>query len=347
VGNPERQPIDAPPITASGAFGTPGVEADGAPKKQERLPVPKPGTDLLELVPSTSLRVQFSRFLLPSSITRQAFCLRPDDASDVANYASCTDAVFLDPSYDPVRREVVLRQETGKRLKVGTIYKLTLFVPLTEDECTADNPSGCGVRAFDQATLDKVYTFRFVTPETAPAKASDEVAPPVAYCDKTVGVAATLGSSCAYSRCHGTGGVGAAMGLSFSGIQVGDPSDLKNTAINHVAHETQMGGRADVSEETPARFGRAMAIIDAFDPGTAGSPGQSYLMYKLLTGRNIGNLPDDDTRPSAEEVDRLRASVVVGMPMPPPDSATTVLDETQLMNLSNWIARGAPTPSCP
>jgi hypothetical protein len=66
------------------------------------------------------------------------------------------------------------------------------------------------------------------------------------------------------------------------------------------------------------------------------------MLYKLLTGPSVEGAPDD-IRPDPEEIARLRASVVVGLPMSPDGS---VLSPAQLLALSDWIARGAPTPDC-
>ncbi len=286
--------------------------------------------------------MRFDRFLLPASVVRQSFCLQADTAN-VAGPADCKKSVvFVQPSYDPVRREMVLRLEPGKRFGVDTLYKLTLFVPTEEGGCGGeDPPESCGIRAFDRAPLDKVYSFTFRTTATDPGDVPDEAPPPGAFCGSG-GAAESLANSCAYALCHSsTPKKGAAMGLDFAGIQFGDPTALRATAIDHVAHGTMMGGDADEAETTPARFGRAMPIID----GKRSSPGNSYLMYKLLTGISVEDAPADIT-PSDEEIARLRASVVVGMPMPAPDPATSPLSRDQLLNLSAWIARGAPTFFC-
>lgn len=302
------------------------------------------------VVPSSSLRLRFDRFLLPSSITRQAVCLRAD-LGDVATYTECSGGVFLQPAYDPVRREVVLRQEPGSRLALDTVYKLTLFVPTIEGGCTSEDPASCGIRAFDRAPLEEAYTFTFKTVATDPGDVPDETPPPADFCGPDEGVRFTL-AGCAYARCHAPetkeDGLGAAAGLDLSGLVAGDTYPLSVTAINQVAHQTQMGERADDPEETPARFGRAMPIIDAYDPGTSGSPGNSYMLYKLLTGPNVEDAPDD-VRPSDEEIARLRASVVVGLPMAPeaPLDSDPARSAAKLLALSNWIARGAPTPPCP
>jgi hypothetical protein len=331
VGDAQYQPVDTPPVRVQSFLGT--LEG-GAPED----PQPITGESTL-VAPSSSLRLRFDRFLLPASVSRQALCLRADTA-DVANNTQCTNAVFVQPSYDPVRREIVLRQEAGARLALDTVYKLTLFVPTEDGECGAeDPPESCGIRAFDRAPLEEAYTFTFRTVATDPGDVPDEEPLPGAFCGSG-GVADTL-ASCAYTNCHSSSEkVGAAMGLDFVGIQFGDATALRATAIDQVAHGTMMGGAADEAEATPSRFGRAMPIIN----GKRSSPGDSYIMYKLLTGISVEDAPADIT-PSDEEIARLRASVVVGMPMPAPPSVGPV-SRDQLLNLSAWIARGAPTRVC-
>lgn len=336
VGEPSYQPIDAPAVHAEKLLATTALEADGTPADPEDITA---GGGLV--VPSSSLRLRFDRFLLPSSIIRQAMCLRPD-LTDVASYTQCSGGVFLQPAYDPVRREVVLRQEPGSRLALDTVYKLTLFAADIEGDCTPDAPLSCGILAFDRAPLEEAYTFTFKTAATDPGDVPDEAPPPADFCGPDGVVGSLVG--CAYSPCHAPvkDGPGAAAGLDFSGLLFGDTYALDSTAINRVAHQTQVGERADDPEGTPARFGRAMPIIDAFDRGTSGNPGNSYILYKLLTGPSVDEAPSD-IRPSDEEIARLRASVVVGLPMSPDGSA---LSPAQLLALSNWIARGAPAPAC-
>lgn len=298
------------------------------------------GGDAL-VVPSASLRLRFDRFLLPASIVRQAFCLRPN-VGDVKTFTECAGGVFFEPAYDPVRREVILRQPAGERLALDTVYKLTIFAAAIEGGCTGTDPNSCGVLSFDRVPLEQPVTFLLKTVASDPGDVPDEATPPADFCGPDGVVGSLVG--CAYSPCHAPakGGPGAASGLDFSGLIAGNTYPLAVTAINRVAHQTQVGERADDPEETPARFGRAMPIIDAFDPGVTGSPGNSYLLYKLLTGPSIEGAPDD-IRPSDEEIARLRDSVVVGLPMSPDG---TKLSPAQLLALSNWIARGAPTPKC-
>lgn len=149
-------------------------------------------------------------------------------------------------------------------------------------------------------------------------------------------------SACAFSGCHlptkdmatGQTLIGAAMGLELT------PEGLFSTAINRVARQTQQGERGHIPDRNPLRFGRAMPIIDASAADTeGGNPGNSYLLYKLAAGRSaIGEAAVDP-----QEVERLRESVVAGMPMPP----SSGLRDVDLKALAEWIAQGAPVPACP
>jgi hypothetical protein len=151
-------------------------------------------------------------------------------------------------------------------------------------------------------------------------------------------------SACAFGGCHAdlrdsTGAIqlGAAMGLNL-----GSAEGIAMTAVNRVARQTQQGEHADEPDRSPRRFGRAMPILDPGTPDEPGGyPGNSYLLYKLAVGRSAtGEAAVDEA-----EIARLRASVVVGMPMPPPSGAP--LRDVDLSAIADWIAQGAPTPVCP
>jgi hypothetical protein len=351
VGDAQYQATDTPPVHVADALSTLTLKADGTP--DDPKPIAADGST--RIVPSASLRLRFDRFLLPGTVTRQSVCLQPD-TGDVADYTKCGKGVFLEPTYDPVRREVVLRQKAGARLALGTLYKLTLYKPDIEGDCSSDAPTSCGVRAFDRAPLEAPFTITFRTVEVDPGNVPDETAPAVVFCGAK-GAAAALGS-CSYGNCHATTSGNpcvptskskypdCAEGVSFYNMQYGNFVDVEQTAINRVAHQTQMGESASTPEKTPARFGRAMPIIDAFNPGVAGNPGNSYVLYKILVGTSTDAAPAD-IKPSDAEVQRLLDSVVVGMPMPPPDPAAGSLDSEQMLNLSNWIQHGAPLSKCP
>ena len=122
------------------------------------------------------------------------------------------------------------------------------------------------------------------------------------------------------------------MGLDLSGANRIGP------IIGRVANQTQTGGNADEPDTKPRRFGRAMPQIEA------GNAGNSYLLYKMLISP-IYARSEAAVGIAPGELDRLRASVVVGLPMPPYD--LYAIPDASVDALSTWIATGAHTPTCP
>jgi hypothetical protein len=117
------------------------------------------------------------------------------------------------------------------------------------------------------------------------------------------------------------------------------PGYILATAIGHTAHGTQAGEHAQDGDGNPARFGRAMPIID---PGDAGN---SYLLYKLLAGPAYAQ--SAAAPPDPKEIERIRTAVVVGMPMPPTNALPGVaIPLPGLEDLSAWISQDAPMPAC-
>ena len=157
--------------------------------------------------------------------------------------------------------------------------------------------------------------------------------------------------TCAFGQCHapdqGDPEV-VAMGLDLF-----TRAAIRETAIGETAHQTQMGEESLVGDDNPLRFGRAMPLIDP------GNPGNSYLLYKVVANdlTFVDGLDDEANLDPliAEEIDRLRASVVVGLPMPAQSGQgapagidfgveeVSSLESARLLDL--WIASGAIT-SC-
>jgi hypothetical protein len=109
---------------------------------------------------TTSFSIRFDRFLLPSSVIRQSICVQSKIA-DVKSSADCESPseLFLEPAYDPTRREVTYRQSaTGPRLQSGTTYQVTVLPPPPEGVA-----AGGGFRAFDGAALAAPVSFTFMT----------------------------------------------------------------------------------------------------------------------------------------------------------------------------------------
>lgn len=370
------------------------------------------------VVTSASIRLVFSRFLLPSPIQRQSVCLHPSTES-IEVIQDCVEPFqpFESPQYSPTDRAVTYRLPAGLRLDADTQYRLTVFATPTPDD-------GSGFFAFDGAPLNRIYRFDFRT-QPDDTTAQDEAAPsPEAYCAKVActgacGVAraacletcdvtrstceaacpaddqpcldaceaahetceapcfdtavacqtscggcfeasctlagdliqAGMFRTCAFGQCHASD-LGDPEAIAM-GLDLKTAVAIRETAIGETAHQTQMGEESLVGDDNPLRFGRAMPLIDP------GNPGNSYLLYKVVANdlTFVDGLDDEASLDPllAEEIDRLRASVVVGLPMPaqagqgPPAGINfgpeeiSSIDSARLLDL--WIASGAIT-SC-
>ncbi len=287
------------------------------------------------VVAKTSVRVTFDRLLLPTTTFRQSICLH-SGLDPIKAVKNCANGVLLEPAYDPVRRQITYRQPaTSAGLAPGTHYTVSVFPP-PGDGTTS------GIEAFDGAPLDHAVSGTFTTRSVEPAETIVDAPPTVDFCNELF--PKLLNDTCAANGCHtGVGKadhglvLGPAEGLDFS-----SPARIAATAVSHVAHETQTGEHGAVGEVSPSLFGRAMPILDPTRPGN------SYALYKLLANTvngAKGKTPDLEQKRLAD-LDRLRAVVVVGIPMPPEDGRGKKLDQAQLEQLSDWIAQGAPT-TCP
>jgi len=294
-------------------------------------PIPASGA-LGEVISTSSVRVRFDRFLLPESAIRQAICVQ-SDLREVKILDDCVAPIFFEPVYDPAQRRIIYRQSgtpDQAHFTPGTTYKLTVLSPVDD--------TAVGVRAFDGAPLEATVSFEFTTRAAdPPATPSDAPQGDALFC----GAVKDYLNGCSYGGgCHGVGvdenneAIGAVMGLNLR-----DTEGLISTAILKVAHQTQTGESASDPVKTPLRFGRAMPLIDP------GSPGTSYLLYKAIVSPLNNN--DPATAASAEEIARLQASVVPGMPMPPTAAPGSAFGQKGLDEISAWIAAGAPIPACP
>jgi len=241
---------------------------------------------------------------------------------------------FLEPAYDPVRREVVYRQRPSfPRLTANTAYEITAYVAL--------DPTQFGFRSFDGVPLAEIARFELnvqddgghPTPYDVPPTADHFCTPPA---PGARGVRDILGpGGCGYSPCHG----GSAPP---EGLNLGSAAGLSATAIGQSAHGTQLGERGRTADETPSRFGRAMPILDR------GVPGNSYLVYKLLADPQAKlEVPfPSDGGAVPPEVKRIQDSIIAGMPMPPSNGWTAALREGEAEWVAEWILQGAPL-TCP
>jgi len=365
VGTPYHSPSRGPAPVLLGVDATVDVAADGTPVRADVLAA------TADVVTATSLTLRFDRFLLPGTSVRQSFCLRPTGPIPETP-SDCTGGTFLEPTYDPVTRSITLRQEPGSRLLPATAYRLTVFAASVDVPCSTD-VAACGVRAFDAAPLAASVTVEFTTLAADPPATADEllpsgdffcgslkcksacdiVSPPATAACKSVCMADatcvaacvdackdacpvtdvfSVMTGCSYQFCHAaTAAIGASAQLDMQ-----TPAKILETAIGMVAHGTQVGETAAVPEQSSARFGRSMPIVDP------GFPGNSYLLYKVILGADL----DPSIVASSDELLRLHSGVVVGMPMPP-DFASPPPTTDGLFAIRDWILTGAPVAPCP
>jgi hypothetical protein len=290
-------------------------------------------------------------------VTRQALCFQPKLAT-VRRPGDCTAGVFLEPAWDPVRREATYRQRAdAPPLLEETIYALTLYAPIEDTDG--------GFRALEGASFEAIPRFelRVGTAGASPLPV-DTLPRGEHYCASAKpGCASACAPTCA-AQCAGDAaceascttncleacprsvaeilgptGCGSCHGgaQAAEGLDLASRAGLEDTAFGHAAHGTQVGGHARVAEENPARFGRAMPILDR------GVPGNSYLVYKLLANPATPlevPFPGDPVNGLPPEVARLRDAVVVGMPMPPSTSSGLRPGEPEW--ISDWLLQGAP-----
>jgi hypothetical protein len=334
---------------------------------------------------TASIRLHFDRFLLPPRVLRQSVCIRPS-LDEVNSFADCVEPfqIFTEPDYSPARRMVTFRLPPGARLQAQTRYRVTIFAPETAEDL--------GFFAFDGAPLDRRYVFDFETQPPGGEEIEERLPGRESYCDAIACFRACAASDevcrdacrplCAEPTCRGDGDL--LLTVSSQGNEIADrprpfigcgspgchsaldpegladPSalamgldlytitSLVDTAIGVTAHQTQHG-ESGSSASSSGLFGRAMPRIDPHNPGN------SYLLYKLIANPLNHRRPDGLLDASFfEELTRLRASFVTGLPMPAsrtspiglvPLASDPLGDEsfTQLVLIETWIANGAVT----
>ena len=281
------------------------------------------------------LRLRFDRFLRPESAARQSVRVT-GGTFDPMTGMPVAGTEFIEPFYDVPERAVVFRLPEGERWLPRTRYSVTLW--------RASQNNGLGFRGLDGAELEASVSFGFVTGDADdPAEAS--AAPSASYCGRCVDGAWRPGARDvlqACVSCHGDEVVDPHVGL-----RLGSRASLTATALGRVAIESLTGPSVNAVQRTGPIFGVNMARIDP------GSPGTSYLLYKLLL-RDDGYAPagdvalppplvppplDGEPAPTAVDVQALRETFVLGQPMPPEGPAPGL---ERVRVLQAWIASGAP-----
>jgi len=269
-------------------------------------------------------------------------CLRSMPGT-VKTTNDCMNGVFLNPTYDPVSRIATYYQDpTQGTLTAGQLYTLTVL--------PGSGPTG--FQAFDGVALDQRYEFSFTAATPAAGTPIESVPTADDYCSGPLGGATlVLQQSC--TTCHADlnppslifpvplqkqapgppSVISAPMGLYLDST-----SGIKQTAVGKIAHGSQEGGAAERPTGHAARFGAGMPIISPRDAG------QSYLLYKILANSSFPLDPSDPLDAiAAGEAERLRLSVVTGVPMPATSGSHIDYASTEV--ISAWIAAGAQSPS--
>ncbi len=349
AGSRDDQPLDLPAVHITGVLAGTSLDKHDNLVFNSIFPPTKKGATP-EVISTTSFKIQVDRLLLPGSGIRQSFCLQPKDAGP-----GCTQGVVLRPSYDPIRREVILRQapgNAGSPLSPSYRYELTVY--------SAIHDTDPGLRSFDGIPLAETLHLDFAVHD--PSGKTPKYDPPLSgdrYCTSPCGTTPCAarsvsqlfgGDGCSFGGCHGVEKIPDAGPLvqPAEGLELAQPQDLVATAIGHVAHETETGENARFGDPTGTglRFGRAMPILDA-----TGDPANSYLVYKLLAFPGlplaVAFPPDpNDSTAIAPEIVRLQNELVVGMPMPPiagPPGVQLLPGEAEWVG--DWILQGMPMPA--
>jgi hypothetical protein len=287
-----------------------------------------------------AIHLAFNRYLLPSTITRQAVTITPVGGSPLS-------APIV--TYDPVARTVTIQTP----LQEGQSYRVTVKVPSEADRN--------GLLALDGATLAEPVSFQFLA---GPPSQEAFKEPPVGLCEDVLPI---LAAKCGGGGCHSDGG-----GTAASSLVLDTSVGLRNTAIGRAAQGSTTGGTS--RPLAPGRvFGINMPLVDPGVPDPpGGNPGNSWLLYKIL----LAPLPQAGTplsytctaplsppvayerllqtqtdAPTALETSVLQ-DYVPGREMPYPlaGAATTygqlplTFNERELVRM--WIAQGAKAPDC-
>jgi hypothetical protein len=271
-----------------------------------------------------TLQFRFDRFLDPGTANRQALRVYSGDPDTSGGYP-------FDVTYDPVERVVQYHMPLGYAYEPNTLYSYELFV--------ADESEDAGIRAFDGAPLeeqDVPLKGSFFT-ATAPVDLPVETVPTCAEIVKEI-----FGSSpgdCSSAKCHSSADAeqGAPHGLWLDGR-----ANFRVTAVDRVARQTEVGDRSGGPPlEHPARFGVRMPLVDSNK-----SPGNSYLLYKLLLGRGAYEACRFDAASSKSSFCRSPADVCESAYPSLPFAGRDCIapPDAELERLREWFVRGEAMP---
>lgn len=276
---------------------------------------------------NATFTLRFDRFLDPATVNRQAILVYTGDRDLGSPFT-------YQVSYDPIERVVEFRLGENRPYEPNKLYQYELVVPKERGDY--------GIRAFDGAPLaEGAVPLRgsFLVSDEPAA----EVAPlPAPSCDEIVSEVFRKLGRCAGSECHRRGGNKTLDTLEDLGdaphqLYLDSASSFALSAVDRVARQTDVG---DVSGGAPVargpRFGVRMALV------APRSPGASYLLYKLLLGRDNYQGCADEAQsalcalPGPCQTSHPALPLLEGECLTPP--------EDELVRLREWFVRGVPMP---
>ena len=335
-----REDAAGPPLHLVATYPADGQGTNAAPGSDVACDTPTPDC----AVPTdVAIELRFDRLLIPGVGLNAGLSLYTGNPP--------ANGVALNAKYDLFERVVVYRP--SRLLQPNTLYTVQV-VP-------SDNPSQ-GFWALDRSALaeEGSLPLRFSFSTGSGPRGEPPLPPgPEDTCETML-----QGPLRACGTCHRTDSeakTGASSAYPPMGLDLSSSSGFFYTAIRQVAHQTETGNRAlEEGLQSPARFGVQMNIVDP------GSPGTSYLIYKLLQKPENFGLSGDAPRcvtgyhspvsdldcqppPEAERA-RLREWFVRGDPMPKDaraesgESVPAFVTREDLLRISSWIAGGARCP---
>lgn len=218
-----------------------------------------------------SIELAFDRFLNPATVNRQSVGLR-----DL--FGNAPDSPIV--QYDPVTRVVVLSNPNPGQTWLTVNQPYGIIFPVVTPEA-----GSLGILAIDGATVDPNTPLTFVGARTlgftvTAASGSPPPTPPtIDFCSDVMPIFRapsadlTKEGACGTSSCHG---IPSSMLTTADGLVLTQEDGIRYTAIGVLAEETATSALTTPLAPQLA-FPTGMPIIDP------GNPGNSYLMYKLLT----------------------------------------------------------------
>jgi hypothetical protein len=311
-------------LSAASSFLVGACDANGTQTYQDAsgppFQVESSNVDNTSLPTDGIIEIRFNRLLLPSSVTRQSVSLR-----NAAGVVEGSPVV----SYDPVLRVVRIANPNpngGVWLVESQPYKVVLGLP------QQDGSDAFALRAIDGAYLKSNSRLEIAFTTSPPTFLRRR--PVIEFCRDVF----TVFAKYCTSGCHDV------QARPYESLLLDTAEGMLRTAIGHVSQQANTGARSGSPSPAGRVFGSDMPLIDP------GSPGNSYLVYKMLLLSEARPVPytcQGYENPHAifdgglflPPDERARLSDLMTGQMMPPLAPFPTLEE--VARISEWIAQGA------